>query len=49
MLKYEIFDLKSGEKVFKAKSMQICVNVATKESVYSAPKDLKEKLACCNL
>lgn len=49
IIKYTIFDAETGEKLFKAKTMQICVNVATKESVYSAPKDLKEKLACCNL
>ncbi len=49
IIKYTIFDAETGEKLFKAKTMQICVNVATKESVYSAPKGLKEKLACCNL
>lgn len=49
IIKYTIFDAETGEKIFKAKTMQICVNVATKESVYSAPKGLKEKLACCNL
>ena len=43
-IKYEIFDLKSGEKVFKAKSMQICVNVKTGESMYGAPKEFVEKL-----
>lgn len=43
-IKYEIFDLKSGEKVFKAKSMQICVNVKTGESIYGAPKEFVEKL-----
>lgn len=49
LIKYQIFDADTGDKVFKAKSMQICVNVHTKESEYSAPERLKEKLACCNL
>lgn len=49
IIKYVIFDADTGEKVFTAKSMQICVDVISKESVYSAPKGLKEKFACCNL
>lgn len=49
IIKYEIFNAETGEKVFKAKSMQICINRKTNESVYSAPKGLKEKLACCNV
>lgn len=49
IIKYLIFDADTGEKVFKAKSMQICVNNLTKESIYSAPERLKEKLACCKL
>ncbi len=49
IIKYVIFDAETGEKVFTAKSMQICVDVISKESVYSAPKGLKEKFACCNL
>ena len=49
VIKYTIFDAQTGEKVFKAKTMQICVNTVTKESLYSAPNGLKEKLACCNL
>lgn len=43
-IKYEIFDCESGEKIFKAKSMQICVDTATRESVYTAPKRFVEKL-----
>lgn len=49
IIKYVILDAETGEKVFTAKSMQICVDVISKESVYSAPKGLKEKFACCNL
>ena len=43
-LKYEIFDAKTGEKIFTAKSMQICVNIKTMESVYTAPKRFVERL-----
>ena len=43
-IKYEIFDAETGEKIFKAKSMQICVNVSTQESVYAAPAKFVEKL-----
>ena len=49
IIKYMIYDALTGEKLFKAKTMQICVDVHSKESVYSAPERLKEKLACCNL
>lgn len=49
IIKYTIFDAVSGEKLFRAKTMQICIDVRTKESLYSAPERLKEKLACCNL
>ena len=49
IIKYMIYDAETGEKLFKAKTMQICVDVNTKESIYSAPERLKEKLACCNL
>lgn len=49
IIKYNIFDEESGEKVFSAKSMQICVDIKTGESIYSAPVGLKQKLACCKL
>ncbi len=49
IIKYTIFDEKSGEKVFKAKSMQICINTTTKESVYTAPENLKKMLSCCKV
>lgn len=43
IIKYEIFDEK-GEKIFKGKSMQICVDIETKQSVYVAPQRFKELL-----
>ena len=43
-IKYEIFDADTGEKLFKAKSMQICINAKTGESVYVPPKKFVEKL-----
>lgn len=49
IIKYMIYDALTGEKLFKAKTMQICIDVHSKESLYSAPERLKEKLACCNL
>lgn len=49
IIKYMIYDAETGEKLFKAKTMQICVDLQTNESLYSAPEGLKEKLACCNL
>lgn len=49
IIKYNIFDEESGEKVFSAKSMQICVDIKTGESIYSAPEGLKQKLACCKV
>ncbi len=43
-IKYEIFDFESGEKLFKAKSMQICINAKTGESIYVPPEKFVEKL-----
>ncbi len=43
-IKYEIFDANTGEKLFKAKSMQICINAKTGESIYVPPKKFVEKL-----
>jgi len=39
-IKYKIYNNKTGEKIFEAKTMQIAVDIKTKESVYSAPKGL---------
>ena len=49
IIKYTIFDDLTGEKLFKAKSMQIRIDRTTNESCYCAPEGLKDKLACCNL
>ena len=43
-IKYEIFDANSGEKIFVAKTMQICVDIKTMESVYKAPKRFVERV-----
>lgn len=42
--KYEIFDNQCGEKIFEAKSMQICFDVNANTSVYAAPQRFIEKL-----
>lgn len=43
-MKYNIFDLKTGDKIFTAKSMQICVDVNTGESLYKAPEQFIERV-----
>lgn len=43
IIKYTIFD-EENNKIFKAKSMQICVDFTTKESIYTAPEKFKERL-----
>lgn len=43
-IKYEIFDIKTGEKIFTAKSMQICVDIKTLESIYKAPNRFVESV-----
>lgn len=43
-IKYEIFDAETNEKIFKAKSMQICVDTKTRDSIYSAPENFLKKL-----
>lgn len=42
IIKYVITDSLTGEKLFKAKSMQICVDTTTKETLYNAHPKLKE-------
>ena len=46
IIKYVIFDNKTGEKMFKAKTMQICVDINTQQSVYEAPENFKKKINC---
>ena len=43
-LKYEIFNKKTGEKIFTANTMQIAVDINTRKSVYFAPERLKKAL-----
>ena len=45
VIKYVIFDNKTGEKMFKAKTMQIAVDIKTRKTVYEAPENLKNKIA----
>ena len=40
IIKYNIFDEESGEKVFSAKSMQICVDIKTGDDMYDAIKTM---------
>lgn len=42
IIKYTITDSQTGTKLFKAKSMQICVDNLTKETLYTAPDELKK-------
>ena len=44
IIKYEIYEDKSNELIFKAKSMQICVDAKTGESLYKAPDKFVKKL-----
>ena len=45
VIKYVIFDNITGEKMFKAKTMQIAVDINTRKTVYEAPENLKNKIA----
>ena len=47
-IKYKMFDKKTGSKVFEANTMQIAVNIETRESLYKAPKRLLKKLGIQN-
>ena len=44
IMKYVIYDTVTREKLFSAKSMQICVDLKTGKSLYDAPKRLLEKV-----
>ena len=44
VIKYRILDAETKELLCKAKTMQICVNINTGESVYSAPENFVKKL-----
>ena len=47
-IKYTMYNKKTGQKVFKGETMQIGINLKTKESVYSAPEKLKKILEKIN-
>jgi len=44
IMKYLILNAESNEKIFKAKSLQICVDINTGESRYNAPERLIERI-----
>ena len=44
VMKYLITDKQTGEKIFSAKSLQICVDVKTRESIYKPPAKFIERL-----
>ena len=44
IIKYTIYNDKTNEKLFTAKSMQMCVDIKTKETIYEIPKNMKEKI-----
>ena len=47
-IKYIITD-ENGEVIFKASTMQICVDAITGKSIYEAPEGLKEGLKCLSI
>ena len=49
IIKYTIYDNETGEKLFKAKTMQICVDIETRKSVYTTPPNLKKMIDCCKV
>lgn len=42
--KYTIWDEQTGAKLFSAKTMQICLEIKTRKTVYSVPDVLKNKV-----
>lgn len=42
--KYIIYDKKTNEKLFSAKTMQICIDIDTRKTLYNAPAILLEKI-----
>lgn len=49
IIKYIIKDAESGEIILKARSMQICINMETGESIYTAPDRLKRVFEECKV
>ncbi|MBR6163180.1 acyl-CoA thioesterase [bacterium] len=44
VIKYKIFDNKTGDKVFEGETVQFAVLIETRETIYSAPSTLKKIL-----
>ena len=44
VIKYKIFDKNTGEKVFEGETVQFAVLIETRETIYSAPSNLKKIL-----
>ena len=44
IIKYTIYSDKTDEKIFTAKSMQMCVELKTNNTIYEVPKNMKEKI-----
>ena len=49
IIKYIITDASTGEKLLKARSMQICIDAHSGESIHSAPVRLKEIFEECKI
>lgn len=49
IINYTIIDSNTGEKMFKAKTMQICYDLNTQQSRYEAPENLKKMISCCKV
>ncbi len=43
-IKYSIFNKKTGEKIFEASTLQIGVDIKTKETLYTPPKRLSDAI-----
>lgn len=44
IFKYVIKDAKNGKKLCKAETKQMCINISTKETLFSIPKEILDKL-----
>ena len=49
IIKYIITDASTGEKLLKARSIQICIDAHSGESIHSAPVRLKEIFEECKI
>lgn len=46
-IKYEFRDYETNELIFKAQTMQICVDTKTNQSLYNAPLNFKNRIEKC--